>query len=299
MRSPTLRQIQAFKAFVETGTVSKAADMLFISQPAASKLLTHLEEDTGLHLLDREHGKTNVTERGMRLYDEIERIFSGVDQISQAIETIRQEDRGHLTIGVMPAIPGALIADVTRTFGQKYPEVYLSFHSRSSQFIVDGILGRKFDFGLVIKPLDHDQFTTEILDDAPLVAVVSTDHSLARQKVMRLKDMCSHPVIGYSKGSITRHALERLVLSRGMELDIVLEATTASLIIELVAQNLGIAATLPIMMCQSIKDVTFIPMEEEIILPIHVVRASKSRRDKMINDFIAMFKKVLVTRRGF
>ncbi|WP_299918426.1 LysR family transcriptional regulator [uncultured Roseobacter sp.] len=293
LRQPSLRQIQAFKAFVETGTVSKAADLLFISQPAASKLLTHLEQDTGLHLLDRGHGKMNVTERGMRLYDEIDRIFSGVDQIGQAIETIRQEDRGHLTIGLMPAVPGALVAQATKEFVSKYPDVFLSFHIRSSEFIVDGILARKFDFGIVLKPLDHDQFTSKVLDDGPLVAVIPENHKLAKRRSLSVNDLCSHPFIGYSESSASRHVLERLVLLHELKLDVVLEATTANTVIELVAQGIGIAVVHPIQHTTEIAGVKFVPLKDKLTLPIHVVRALSSRRDATIDDFLAIFGRAL------
>lgn len=289
LRQPSLRQIQAFKAFVEAGTVSKAADLLYISQPAASKLLTHLEEDTGLRLLDRGHGKMNVTERGMRLYEEIDRVFTGVDQISQAIETIRQEDRGHLTLGLMPAVPGDLIARTTKEFTKRYPEVYLSFQIRSSQFIVDGILSRKFDFGMVLKPLEHDQFSTSILDDEPLVAVVPSDNPLADRKQINVNDLCNYPFIGYSESSVSRHALEKLAMSNNTKLDVVLEATTANMLMDLVAQGLGIAVVHPMQYRAERQDISFIPLREKISLPIHLVRAMTSRRDHMIDDFVSIF----------
>jgi hypothetical protein len=76
-RGLNLRQIEAFKAVIEFGTVSRAAEVLNVSQPAVSKLLTHLEAATGLKLFDRRQGRLATTPQGMRLYEEIERIFAG------------------------------------------------------------------------------------------------------------------------------------------------------------------------------------------------------------------------------
>ena len=73
-----LRQIEAFKAVIENGTISRAAVLLSISQPSMSKLIAHLEQDTGLKLFDRVKGRIAPTEQAMRLYDEVERIFGGV-----------------------------------------------------------------------------------------------------------------------------------------------------------------------------------------------------------------------------
>ena len=103
-RRLNLRQIEAFKAVIEHGTVSRAADILNVSQPAISKLIAHLEADAEVRLFDRVNGRLAPTERGMRLYQEIDRIFSGVQQIENAAEAIRREEQGRLVVGVMPAL---------------------------------------------------------------------------------------------------------------------------------------------------------------------------------------------------
>ena len=289
MPQPTLRQIQAFKAFVETGTVSKAADLLFVSQPAVSKLLTHIEEDTGLHLLDRTRGKINVTERGMRLYEEIDRIFTGVDQIGHAVEIIRKEDRGHLTIGLMPSTPSNIVARATKNFMQIHPDVYLSFNVRSSQFIVDAVLARQLDIGIVLKRLDHDQFISTPFDDSALIVAVPVRHKLASKRVLNLKELSSEPMIAFIKGSASRHVLERALLSHNLDVNVVLEATTAIMALELVSAGLGVSVMHPMSVSPSVKGVKIIRLKERLSLPIYVVRAKNSRRDNLIDDFLALY----------
>ena len=80
-RHINLRQIEAFKGVIENGTVSRASQLLNISQPAMSKLIAHLEADTGLRLFDRVKGRLAPTEHAMRLYEEVGRIFAGVRQL--------------------------------------------------------------------------------------------------------------------------------------------------------------------------------------------------------------------------
>lgn len=287
LRKPTLRQIQAFKAFIEAGTVAKAADLLFVSQPAVSKLLNHLEEDTGLRLLDRTHGKINVTEQGMRLYEEIDRIFAGVDQISHAVEIIRQEEHGLLRVGFLPAVPDNLIASVTQEYRKQFPSVYVSILVRSSQAIIDRILARKLDVGISIIPLEHEQFRTSILDDSPLVAVVHKDNKLAQKKELDMEDLCTEPMIGFAKGSISRNALERAMMDQGLEGNVIMEASTATVVMKMVAKGLGIAVMLPMVANNAeIKNVKIIPLKEKLSLPIYIVRAIDSRRDHVVDNFV-------------
>src|SRR5437868_1521109 len=135
-RQINLRQIEAFKAVIENGTVSRAAELLNVSQPAMSKLIAHLEFDTGLKLFDRVKGRLAPTAHAMRLYDEVGRIFAGVRQVENAVDAIRREEQGRLAVGVMPALSGSFIQQATMGFLKHHSKVFCSVHSLTTQWIV-------------------------------------------------------------------------------------------------------------------------------------------------------------------
>ena len=97
-RRLNLRQVEAFKSMIEYGTVDRAADMLHVSQPAMSKLIAHLEADTGLRLFDRMKRRLVPTAHAMRLYEEVGRIFAGVLQVESAVDAIRRAAGGLLPL---------------------------------------------------------------------------------------------------------------------------------------------------------------------------------------------------------
>ncbi len=165
-RHLNLRQVEAFKAVIENGTVSRAAAILNISQPAMSKLIAHLEEDTGLKLFDRVKGRLAPTARGMRLYEEIDRIFDGIRQVENAVDAIRREQEGQLLIGVMPALSGSFIQQATMSFLKDRPGVFCSVQSRSSQWIVDWLVTRKLDVGLISSRIDNPYIVDRVADGA-------------------------------------------------------------------------------------------------------------------------------------
>src|SRR5689334_4895291 len=99
-----LRQIEAFRAVIETGTVSRAAERLSISQPAVTKLIQNLEHGTGLQLFQRTPGRVSPTTEAMLLFDEVERIFKGLSGLQNFVGEIRTLHHGHLRVGVMPAL---------------------------------------------------------------------------------------------------------------------------------------------------------------------------------------------------
>lgn len=290
MRTPSLRQVEAFKAFVEAGTVSRAAEVLHISQPAASKLLSNLEDDTGMRLFDRAHGRMTTTERGMRLYEEIDRIFSGIHQIAQAVEAIRKEDRGRLSIGVMPGISTRFIADATKAFHALHPEVYLSFTVRSSQFITEGLLSRQFDLGLVTKVLDHPQFTTSVLESRPLVCVLPPHHPLADRSKITLHDVASEPMIAFAQDSPTRHRVEHAFSEAALTPNTIMEATTAQSVCEFVAAGLGMALIAPIFAQEHVPRIVCLPLDPAIDMDVYTVRPVSPRNAALVEDFLGGLK---------
>lgn len=91
-----------------------------LPQASSSK---HLEADTGLQLFERESGRLVPTGRGMRLYEEVERIFGGVNQLARAVDAIRREEHGHILIGTMPALSGPFITRAIAGFKARHPDV--------------------------------------------------------------------------------------------------------------------------------------------------------------------------------
>ena len=102
-----------------------------------SKLIAHLEFDSGLRLFDRVKGRLAPTEHGMRLYEEVGRIFAGVRQVENAVEAIRREEQDRLAIGVLPALANSVIQRATTGFLMEHRNVFSSVHSLASQWIVD------------------------------------------------------------------------------------------------------------------------------------------------------------------
>lgn len=234
-------------AFIEAGTVGGAAELLHISQPAASKLLIHLEEDTGLQLFERDSGRLTVTDRGMRLYKEIDRIFSGVHQVERAVELIRREDRGRLLVGIMPGLSGPFIRRVVTGFLERHPDVYVSIHARSSQIVTDWLVRCQLDIGIVSARLEHPGLDAEPLIRRPLVCLLPPGHRLAAKEVVTPTDLTGEPFISFTPESHTRVRVDEVFKSYGVKPNVVLDATTAPNVCEFVAAGLGVTLVHPLL----------------------------------------------------
>ncbi|MQB35470.1 LysR family transcriptional regulator [Agrobacterium tumefaciens] len=292
MRTPTLRQIEALMAFVEAGTVSRAADALRISQPAASKLLITLETDTQLQLFEREGRRLTLTPQGMQLYQEIHRVFAGVEQIARAVDAIRQEERGRLLIGVMPALSGSLIRRALAGFLARHPDVYVSVTERSSHFISDWVNRRQLDVGIVSRNTDEVSVQSEDFSVQPLVCVVPIGHHLASRVSVAPSDLKGERFIAFSPNSVIRVQVEKMLEENGIILDVALDATTAKSVCEFVAAGMGIAVVHPLTIAEHLRDkISVVQLKPSSPFGFQLCRPRESRNTVLVDAFCDEVKK--------
>ncbi|EPX80533.1 LysR substrate-binding domain-containing protein [Salipiger mucosus] len=295
MRQPSLRQIEALMAVVETGSVSRAALMLRISQPAASKLIAHLEEDAGMQLFERSSGRLVPTERGMRLYEEADRIFGSVDQVARAVDRIRREEKGQLLVGVMPGLAGPFMARVLRGFRERYPDVFVSVETRSSQFLADWLVSRRLDIGFLITRVEHETIRTEPVKNPPMICLLPMGHRLAAKKVVRPKDLEGEPFIGFGVTSLTRRRINAAFETEGYFPNIVLDATTGQNVCEFVANGFGVTVTDALVAEIALGRVEVRRFEPEIKSDLHISWPTHSRKSELVEAFAEEFHNAVDT----
>ncbi|MQB08072.1 LysR family transcriptional regulator [Agrobacterium tumefaciens] len=286
MRNPSLRQLEALMAVVEAGTVSRAAEILRISQPAASKLIQDLEADTGLQLFERDSGRLVPTGRGMRLYEEVERIFGGVHQLARAVDAIRREEHGHLVVGTMPALSGPYITRVLSHFRIRHPDVFVSVEARSSQFLTEAVLLRRLDCVMVTTGLEHPSVISERLSSPPAVAILPRGHRLSRKTVITPVDFADEPFISFAPSSMMRRKVDAAFEAVGLQPRIVIEATTAPNVAEFVAAGFGVTVGDPLSMEVVANRVTALPFKPELSFEYEIIRPIRARNSSLVADFV-------------
>lgn len=284
-RQLNLRQIEAFKAVIEYGTISRAAQVLNISQPAMSKLIAHLEADTGLQLFDRLKGRLAPSARAMRLYEEVGRIFAGVRQVENAVDAIRREEQGRLTVGVMPALAGLFIERVTTEFLKDNRKVFCSIQSLSSQWIVDWLVTRQLDVGLVEPGFDNPYLTIEPLMEHPLVCIMPLGHPLAAKSHVEPQDLDQIPFVSLNPDSSTAHRLAGMFESYKVQPNIVLVANVAPTLCAFVASGLGVSLIHPFMVGGMEDRLVMRRFEPEVPSHFQLCRSVDSRNAQLVETF--------------
>ncbi len=285
-RAPNLRQIEALKAVIECGTVSRAAEVLHISQPAVSKLLAHLEEDTELELFDRIKGRLIPSEHGMRLYKEIDRVFAGIKQIERAVDLIRREELGQISVGVMPALSGLFISDTNKRFLGGHGDAYISVVIRSSQFIVEWLLSKQVDIGLINRNTDNPYIECVPLRGGDLVCIAPRDHRFAAKQEIVPADIHGEPYIGFAADNRIRQKIESTLDVYGTRLNYIMDATLAPAVCEMVANGLGIAIVDPVFAFGQRDRLTIKPFLPSIASDLSLCWLRETRNRHLVDAYV-------------
>jgi DNA-binding transcriptional LysR family regulator len=285
-RRLTLRQVEAFKAVIENGTVSSAAEMLHVSQPAMSKLIAHFETDTGLKLFDREKGRLAPTEHGMRLYEEIDRIFAGVRQVENAAEAIRREERGQLAVGVMPALSGTFIQRATMGFLENRADVFCSVQSLSSHRIADWLATRKLDVGLASARIDNPYISMEPLMEHPLVCIMPLGHPLAAKSRIEPQDLDRVPFVTFNPDSNAGQCVSTVFERYRVKPRIVLAANISPTLCELVAAGLGVSLVHPLMVSGLEQRLVIRRFEPAVLFGFRLCSSRDNRNARLVQAFV-------------
>lgn len=285
-RHINLRQVEAFKAVIENGTISRAATALNISQPAMSKAIANLETDTGLKLFDRIKGRLAPTARGIRLYEEIDRIFAGVRQVENAVEAIRREEQGQLLVGVLPALSGSFIQQCTTSFLAAKPGVFCSVQSRSSLMITDWLVTRKLDVGLVNGRIDNPFVVCEPLLTHPMVCVMPNSHRLAGKAAIVPSDLDGQDFVSFDPESGTARRIAEVLEACGASVRVAMVANVAPTLCEFVAAGVGMSLVHPLMASGFEGRLAVRRFEPATPVEFQLCRASDSRNAGLVNLFI-------------
>ena len=285
-RQINLRQVEAFKALIESGTVSRAALLLNISQPAMSKLIAHMEFDTGLRLFDRLKGRLAPTEHAMRLYEEVDRIFAGVRQVENAVEVIRREEQGRLSIGVLPVLAGSFIQRVTTSFLRDCGNVFCSVQSLSSQWIIDWLVTRQLDVGLVEPGIDNPYVTSEPLMEHALVCIMPLGHPLTAKTLIEPHDLHQVPFVALNPDSYTGHRVQKVFETYKVDMQTVLVANVARTLGEFVAAGLGVSLVHPLVVNGLEDRVVMRRFDPEISFHFQLCRSIDSRNARLVEAYV-------------
>jgi DNA-binding transcriptional LysR family regulator len=248
-----IRQLEAFRALVLCQTVTQAARMLYISQPAVTRLIADLEESIGFALFDRSRGRLHPTAEGLTLYEEVERSLIGVERIARTAEEIKAARIGALKIAALPVLSLSFLPKAIAAFIDDHPDINVSLSSNTSRAVVDMVMKQRCDVGFVILPMHYPSMFGELLVSTDMVCALPPGHRLADKPVITPPDLAGERFISNSRELDSRLHVDALFASFGVERKLQVETQINAGICAFVEAGLGVALVDPITALDYIK----------------------------------------------
>ena len=289
-----IRQLEAFRALILRQTVTRAADMLHISQPAVTRLINDLEADVGFSLFDRINGRLNPTPEAMVLFEEVERSFAGIDRIAQTAEQIKSLRRGSLHIAGAPALALEFLPTTLTGFMREHPGISTTLLIHASSIVVDMVVGRRCDVGFIAHPLTHAGANVETLHRAPMRCILPLGHRLADRDVIRPEDLRDESFISYPKEFDNRMYIDRLFAERQIDRVMSAESQLSAAICVLVQHGAGVAIIDQVTARYAAGRVLVKPFEPAVMSGFSLVTSTQHPPSQLAQAFVEYTKQRMV-----
>lgn len=235
-----LRHLEVFHAVMLTGTITAAAKMLHISQPAATRLLLRAEDVLGYKLFERVKGRL-VPTREAQVHAESERVIAGLEHLRTLSRNLGMASSGHLRIAAAPALCLDLVPSAITRFRRRHPDVSFTIDTRQYADLVEAVLTQEVDLGLGFDVQPHPGLETTALSDAEFFGIFPAALARSLPETVKLDRFRRHPFIGLRRNDPLGNAYAAALKVAGVLLQPIVEVQTNRVALSLVAQGAGAA----------------------------------------------------------
>lgn len=236
-----LRQIEAFRAVIQTGNMTQAGELLGVTQPAISRLIRELEEEYSLQLFIRHAGRIEPTKDAIALHTEVERCYAELEQMVKFATDLGSSRRRRLRIASVVGHSYFFLPEVIKSFHSRCPDVVINLRSGSSPEIIEHIEKGRCDVGLALLPLDVHGVVIKALPETSLVCVMPKGHPLSKLDTVTPQNLEKVPLLLISESSLMRKRLLQAFNEADIEPNVIMDSTYTGPICSLVAHGMGVS----------------------------------------------------------
>jgi DNA-binding transcriptional LysR family regulator len=236
-------RLVVFRAVAEQRSFRKAAEELYLTQPAVSLQIKALEEDLGVQLFDRAGTHIALTAAGDVLLACSRQVYALLDRAESDMAALSGKHAGRLALGASTTIAQYVLPRLLAEFGREHPRVHPTLISGNTEDIVKAVEKQKIALGFIEGPARSREVKTEPFLEDRLVLIVSAAHEWAERNSVLCSEIASVPLLIRERGSGTRHVVEMALARQGLKrssLQIVMELDSTEAIKSAVEAGLGV-----------------------------------------------------------
>jgi len=284
----SLNSLLVFHEVAKHKSFSKAAEGLFISQPAVTKHIKELELKFGIGLIQRRRGGFSLTDAGKILFKYTHKISSHLMEIENLLEDLKKNHRGILKIGTTESYSKGLMPKLLSGFQTSFPFVKIALDVGNSEEIEKSLLAYKNDLALIAVTKRSPRFESIPFLKEELVLIVSPNHPLVKRKTVSLKGLGRYPLIIRAEGSTTRRIILQAFKEVGIHPSLLIEAGSSEFIKQWVSEGKGIS----IIVKRTVEDeekrgiIKTIPLQEKLYLKVDFLYLKEAKSKPIIKTFV-------------
>ncbi len=239
--------LNLYKNFYEVakyGSISKAAEYGYTSQPAVSKAIKKLESELGVQLFIRSLNGVELTEKGQELLYFVEKSYGNLITAERMMRETENLERGKLSIGMPSNVGSFFLFDRIIAFHKKYPNIEITIITGSTANLINLLDSHKVDFVIDTSPINvklAKGMKVKLLKEVSYAFVIKKDtKKVDYKKIKELKDLKDKSLILPIPNTANRNDLDELLRKKRIEIENVLNIHTSEMIISAVKKDLGI-----------------------------------------------------------
>lgn len=243
----TLQQLRILKAIASEKSFTRAADLLFVSQPSLSKQIKALESRLNISLINRENNTISLTEAGQLFLDYAERILALCEESCRALNDLKTGDRGNLIVGASQTIGTYLMPRVLALFAQNYPQINIKVQVDSTRIIAKNVRDGEIDIAVVggNVPEELEKYLEiEALANDELILILPKSHPFALKKTISKEDLYHLNFITLNSNSTIRKLIDNILTEnniRTKQFNVIMQLNSIEAIKTAVSLGLGAA----------------------------------------------------------
>jgi DNA-binding transcriptional LysR family regulator len=236
-------RLTVFRAVAAQRSFRRAAEQLYLSQPAITHQIKALEELAGLPLFDRSGREITLTAAGAVLLKYAEQSRGVLEQAAVELASLRGQVSGTLRIAASTTIAQYILPPLLGSFLRLHPAVHVELESSNTESVADAISNGRASLGLVEGPPHAGQLRSEIWLEDELVLLVPPSHEWAGQRSTTIQQIAAVPLLMRERGSGTREVIETTLESAGLparDLHIAIELNSTEAILGCIESGVGV-----------------------------------------------------------
>ena len=292
------RRLQVFHAVAKHLSFTKAAEALFMTQPAVTFQIRQLEEHFDTRLFDRAHGRITLTAAGVLALDYAERILALSAELDTRLKEMSGQVGGVLLVGASMTVAEFLLPPVLGEFKARFPAVVPRLFVANSEAVQARIAERTLDLGFIEGESHLPSLVTDVCCDDELQVVCAPSHPLAKLQSVPPKALLEHSYVSREPGSGTREVIDHYLQKAGVPpdtLQVVMELGSPEALKRLVATGLGFTIMSRVIAATEVKlgRLVQVPLSPRLVRHMSVVYPKERFHSRLVNEFVQFAKQRL------